>query len=124
MLRGSDMAQRTPSAAKRRRPSPADAVLAAVAAISLALAGTALWAWPVPRGALERRSAAHAVALNAADRADLELLPGVGPVLARRIRAHRRRHGPFARVEGLEAVHGIGPKTVKRVRPWVTLADR
>ena len=55
--------------------------------------------------------------LNCADAATLELLPGVGPALAQRIVAHRAGAGPFASVAALDAVHGVGPKTLARVRP-------
>lgn len=50
------------------------------------------------------------VNLNTASSAELEELPGVGPVLAGRIVAWRAEHGPFASVEGLSAVTGIGTK--------------
>ena len=50
------------------------------------------------------------VNVNTASAAELEELPGVGPVLAGRIVAWRTDHGPFASVEGLSAVAGIGTK--------------
>jgi len=59
--------------------------------------------------------------INAASAADLELLPGVGPALARRIVAHRAQHGAFVSVDGLRAVHGIGPKTIERLRPLISV---
>lgn len=59
------------------------------------------------------------VALNRAGRAELESLPGVGPVLAERILDHRRRHGRFERVEDLLEVPGIGPARLDDVRPRV-----
>lgn len=45
----------------------------------------------------------------------LESLPRVGPVLAKRIVAAR----PFASVEGLRRVSGVGPATMGRLRPLV-----
>lgn len=48
--------------------------------------------------------------VNTASAAELEELPGVGPVLAGRIVAWRTDHGPFASVQGLSAVAGIGTK--------------
>ena len=48
------------------------------------------------------------VDLNRATVADLDGLPGVGPVLADRIVAHRERVGPFTAVEELRDVDGIG----------------
>ena len=47
--------------------------------------------------------------LNSAAVADLDALPGIGPVLAQRIIDHRSAHGPFTSVEQLDDVSGIGP---------------
>ncbi|WP_091366829.1 ComEA family DNA-binding protein [Geodermatophilus telluris] len=49
--------------------------------------------------------------LNAATVADLDALPGIGPVLAQRIVDHRGGHGRFTSVEQLDDVPGIGPAT-------------
>lgn len=51
------------------------------------------------------------VDLNAATLADLDGLPGVGPVLAQRILDWRTEHGRFSAVEELQEVPGIGPAT-------------
>jgi competence protein ComEA len=48
---------------------------------------------------------------NAADAATLETLPGVGPARALAIIEARERR-PFRRVEDLERVPGIGPRTL------------
>jgi competence protein ComEA len=78
---------------------------------------------PVPEGrdGAERRSAEARplVDLNAASQAELERLPGVGPSLARRIIEYRGRHGPFASVDSLGGVWGIGPRTLERLRGMV-----
>ena len=47
--------------------------------------------------------------LNSATAADLDALPGIGPVLAQRIVDHRTEHGPFTSVDQLDDVSGIGP---------------
>ena len=57
--------------------------------------------------------------LNRATAADLEALPGIGPVLAERIVASRAQAGPFASVDDLKRVRGIGPATTARLRPLV-----
>lgn len=62
--------------------------------------------------------------LNAANAADLTLLPGVGPKLAQRIVAERGRRGGFERVDDLLAVKGVGPATLARLRPWLRVSDR
>ena len=49
------------------------------------------------------------VDLNTADVAELDALPGIGPVLAQRIVEHRSREGPFRSVDQLDDVPGIGP---------------
>ena len=58
--------------------------------------------------------------LNTATVADLDALPGIGPVLAARIVDHRAASGPFTSVDELDDVSGIGPaifaELVERVR--------
>jgi competence protein ComEA len=57
--------------------------------------------------------------LNAATVADLDSLPGVGPVLAGRIVAWRDANGRFASVDQLREVSGIGARTFERLKPLV-----
>lgn len=61
------------------------------------------------------------VDLNTADASELESLPGVGPVTASSILAWRDTNGPFSRVEQLAEVDGIGPATLARLRPLVSV---
>lgn len=61
------------------------------------------------------------VDLNSADRAELLQIPSVGPALADSILSHRREHGQFAAVDDLNAVHGIGDRTLDKIRPWVAV---
>ncbi len=58
------------------------------------------------------------VDLNAADAAALDAVPGIGPVLAGRIVAHRE-DGPFTSVDELADVAGIGPTLLDRLRDLV-----
>jgi competence protein ComEA len=57
--------------------------------------------------------------LNLASRAELALLPGMGPSRAKSVEDYRRGHGPFATIDDLRKVTGIGPKTLEKVRPLV-----
>lgn len=57
--------------------------------------------------------------VNTATAEELERLPRIGPVLARRIIAYRSAHGPFRRVEDLKAVPGIGEKTLQELLPLI-----
>lgn len=62
--------------------------------------------------------------LNQATAEELEVLPGIGPSLARRVVEHRLRHGPFARVSDLGQVRGIGARALDRLRPLLTVENR
>jgi len=85
----------------------------------LPLAG--LWSRPQLWPRNPTTTTGYHVGVNTADAAELALLPGVGPITARKIVAHRRAHGPFTGFEQLKAVHGIGDKTVARFKPYATL---
>ncbi len=58
---------------------------------------------------------------NQASAAELERLPGVGPVLAERIVAYREENGPFRTVEDLLDVPGIGEAKLAALRDAVDL---
>lgn len=59
--------------------------------------------------------------VNTATAAELEELPGIGPVLAEAIVAFREENGPFTSVDQLEDVSGIGPVTLEEIRDLVTV---
>lgn len=59
------------------------------------------------------------VNINTADVGEVQLLPGVGRVLARRIVEHRRSNGPFESLADLAEVHGVGPMTLERLAPVI-----
>ena len=61
------------------------------------------------------------VNLNTATAAELEALPGVGPVLAQRIIDHREEHGAFRTVDELRDVPGIGDATFAELESRVTV---
>lgn len=65
--------------------------------------------------------AGHTVNLNTATQAELELLPGIGPALAKRILEFRGANGKFSTVEQLDKVKGIGPRTLEKLRPLVSV---
>jgi len=61
------------------------------------------------------------VNINTASEAALEALPGIGKTLAARIVSFRESDGPFASVEGLREVSGIGDKLFGQIAPLVTV---
>lgn len=58
---------------------------------------------------------------NQASAEELGALPGIGPALAARIVASRESDGPFGSAEALCRVKGIGPATLSKLRPYLTL---
>ncbi|MBU6388638.1 helix-hairpin-helix domain-containing protein [Patescibacteria group bacterium] len=68
---------------------------------------------------------AHAalVNINTADATLLDTLPGIGPAYATRIVEYRSAHGPFARIEDIQNVSGIGPSTYAGLAPFITVGD-
>lgn len=63
---------------------------------------------------------------NDATREQLMLLPGIGPGRADAIIQHRTSLGgvdAFESADGLEVVHGIGPRTIERIRPFLIFDD-
>jgi competence protein ComEA len=61
------------------------------------------------------------VNVNTADSATLETLPGIGPALAQRIIAYREAEGPFAEIDDLMDVAGIGPATLEKIRDRISV---
>ena len=61
------------------------------------------------------------VNINTADEPTLETLNGVGPALAAAIIQFRTDQGPFTSVDQLDEVSGIGPATLEKLRPQVTV---
>ena len=69
------------------------------------------------------RASPSLINLNTATAQELELLPGIGPVMAGRIIAYREANGLFTSIDDVESVPGIGPKTLESIRPLATVAD-
>lgn len=66
-------------------------------------------------------AAAEPVDLNRATAAELERLPGIGPVTAARIVVDREDHGPYERLEDLARVRGVGPSVLDALRDRVVV---
>jgi len=73
------------------------------------------------RGAVQDSSGGPAgININTATAQGLEGLPGVGPVLAARIVAHRDEHGHFNAIEDLLDVTGIGESKLAAMRDAIS----
>ncbi len=74
----------------------------------------------VPGGAAPG-SSSGLININSASATELESLSGIGEVLAATIVEYRDQNGPFASVEDLMDVSGIGPATLGDIRDQVTV---
>ena len=61
------------------------------------------------------------VNINTADATLLDTLPGVGPTKAAAIVTYRESHGPFAAIEDIKNVSGIGPVTFSKLSALITV---
>jgi competence protein ComEA len=60
--------------------------------------------------------------INTASAAELEALPGIGEVTAKRIVDFRKNNGPFRSIDDLIHVQGISTRTIEGLRDLVTTA--
>lgn len=59
--------------------------------------------------------------INTADAKTLESLPSIGPVLAGRIVQYRTLNGPFASIDAIKSVPGIGDATFAKFKEQITI---
>ncbi|MHB8105849.1 MAG: helix-hairpin-helix domain-containing protein [Candidatus Cryosericum sp.] len=75
-----------------------------------------------PTSSASSTSTTHArISINRGTLADLDSLPGIGPVKAQAILDYRAQHGLFKQLEDLQNVKGIGPKTYEDLKSLITL---
>ena len=67
----------------------------------------------------EPLTARFQVDINQADWPELATLPGVGRKMAERIVESREQNGPYADLDDLRRVRGIGPRTMETLRPYL-----
>ncbi|MEC3883175.1 helix-hairpin-helix domain-containing protein [Halobacillus sp. HZG1] len=61
------------------------------------------------------------LSINRASASEMETLNGIGPSKAASIIKYREENGPFASVEDLVNVPGIGEKTLEGLKEWITV---
>lgn len=68
-----------------------------------------------------KTKATSVVDINQANVAQLQTLPGIGRVTARKIVEFREKNGPFKRVEELLIIRGMSVKKLEKIRSRVTV---
>ncbi len=61
------------------------------------------------------------VDINTANYEEIQTLPGIGPILAKRIIEYRENYGPFLEPEDLIKVKGIGRKKLERIKEFIII---
>ncbi|WAH97037.1 ComEA family DNA-binding protein [Arthrobacter sp. MMS18-M83] len=121
-LNGLNLAALVQDAAKIHVPRAGEAVTAPAAGTAGGAAGGSSGGAASGSGSPGTgASAGGKLNLNTATAEELDALPKVGPVLAKRIVEWRQQRGPFAAVEDLDAVDGVGPKMMESLLPLVTV---
>ena len=59
--------------------------------------------------------------INRASQAELEQLPGIGPILAQEIIAFRETQGLFVAINEITQVSGIGPVKFEQIKDRITV---
>lgn len=66
-------------------------------------------------------SSSEIININTADTAELELLPGIGPVLAQRIIDYRLQHGSYSSIEDIKKVSGMAGNRFDQLKGLITI---
>jgi competence protein ComEA len=80
---------------------------------------------PVPGDTAETSSTipGSLININTATGAELEELPGIGPTTAQNILDHRDANGPFATIESIMDVSGIGDGRFNQIKELITVGE-
>ncbi len=76
---------------------------------------------PQTQSPLNEEQGKKKINLNQATSAELQLLPGLGPALSKRIVEYRKINGQFKQIEDIMQVQGIGLKTFERIKDYITI---
>lgn len=82
---------------------------------------TVLVLWATQDLCAKKKPPLHPVNLNTASSMELQEVPGIGPVTADKILQTRKAYGTFKSVDDLQAIRGIGPKRLDKMRKYLTV---
>ena len=95
------------------------AILVVAAALVVVFVAAHLFGRAAAGGSAGPGAPTAPVDLNSATAAQLDALPGIGPVTAQKIVAYRQAHGPFHSLDDLAAIPGMGPAHIANLRGLV-----
>lgn len=72
--------------------------------------------YAAPKAEQNSPASAKVVNVNKADLGELQTVRGIGPVIAERIVQYRNEHGPFAHIDDVVNVHGIGQAKFEKIK--------
>jgi competence ComEA-like helix-hairpin-helix protein len=78
--------------------------------------------WATHGQCAKKKPPLHPVNRNTATSAELQQVPGIGRSTAEKILQARKSYGSFKSVNDLEAIRGIGPKKLEKMRKYLTVA--
>ncbi|MGF3103786.1 helix-hairpin-helix domain-containing protein [Rossellomorea sp. DUT-2] len=64
-------------------------------------------------------SAKDRININTATQQEFETLPGIGPAKASTFIQYREEHGPFAAIEEIQNISGVGEKTFEKLKEYI-----
>ncbi len=73
------------------------------------------------QSSITKKSLTTKININLATCEELQLLPRVGPALAESIIQFREEHGPFQKIDDIQHVKRIGPKTFEKIKLYITV---
>jgi competence protein ComEA len=82
---------------------------------------TILVLWATQGICAKKKPPLHPVNLNTASSTELQQVPGIGPATAEKILQARKSYGSFKSVDDLQAIQGIGPKKLSKMRKYLTV---
>ena len=78
--------------------------------------------WATQDLCAKKKPPLHPVNLNTATSEELQEVPGIGPATADKILQARKSYGAFKSVDDLQAIKGIGPKRLEKMRKYLTVS--
>lgn len=95
-------------------------ILSAVIILGMLFVGNAMGA--APQTAAKAAPKLEGVLnINTATAEELQMLPNIGPAIAKDIVKYRTEKGPFKSVADLDKVKGIGKKKLDAIKPYCVL---